>query len=64
MISAPHSYLQEIISHLLNRVPGDARGSKNYASLTVLKEAVEKAGFPDVAKSLIMNYSIIAKIVV
>lgn len=55
LISAPFSYLNEIISLLLNRAPGDARGSKNYATLDDLKDAVERAGFLDVAKKLAIS---------
>lgn len=35
--------------------PGDARGSKDRATLETLKRAVDKAGFGDVAEKLTLS---------
>ena len=52
---APGSYLDEVISQWARRAPGDARGSKDYATLEQMKSAVDKAGFPDIASILILS---------
>ena len=49
---APCSYLSEMLSTWQQWAPGDARGSKNYATLESLKTAVSKAGLGLAAEEL------------
>ena len=41
----PNSCLEDMIGHWLQWAPGDARGSKNHATLEQLQQAVDVAGF-------------------
>ena len=52
LIGAPGSYMDEVISQWSHWAPGDARGSRDYATLEQLKVAVDKAGFHDIAAEL------------
>ena len=49
---APYSYLRAMLSIWQQWAPGDARGSKNYATLESLKTAVSKAGLERAAEEL------------
>ena len=48
----PEACLREVLNQWLHWVEGDARGSKDVATLEALKTAVYNAGFPKVANSL------------
>ena len=52
LITAPYGYLQRMLSSWLQWAPGDARGSSNYATLELLKRAVDKAGLGRLAQEL------------
>ena len=49
---APYSYLRAMLSIWQQWAPGDARGSKSYATLESLKTAVSKAGLGRAAEEL------------
>ena len=49
---APASYLSTMVSGWLQWAPGDARGSRDYATIKSLKTAVDKAGLGRVAQEL------------
>ena len=48
----PLSYLSELLSTWLQWAPGDGRGSKDFATLEALKDAVSQAGFGRTALDL------------
>ena len=50
--NAPSSYLEAMLAIWQQWAPGDARGSKNYATLELLKTAVDRAGLGRVAEEL------------
>ena len=52
---APRSYLEDIIGKWLHWAPGDARGSKDGATLEALKRAVSQAGFGNIAENLTLS---------
>lgn len=54
LAGAPASYLSAMLSSWLQWVPGDCRGSKNYATLSSLRAAVDKAGLGRLAQELIV----------
>ena len=49
---APTSYLYAMFSRWLQWAPGDARGSRDYATLRSLRRAVDRAGLGVVAQQL------------
>ena len=49
---APRSWLQMLLAEWLKWIPGDTRGSTEYASLSALKSAVDKAGLARMASEL------------
>ena len=49
---APRSWLQMLIAEWLKWTPGDTRGSTEYASLSALKSAVDRAGLGRIASEL------------
>lgn len=49
---APFSYLCAMLSNWLQRAPGDARGSTDYATLNSLRRAVDRAGLGRLAQQL------------
>ena len=49
---APKGFLREMLSQYLEWAPGDSRGSKEYATLGALKEAVSRAELGKTAKEL------------
>ena len=49
---APVSYLNTMLSSWLRWAPGDARGSRDYATIQNLKTAVDRAGLGVVAQEL------------
>ena len=44
LAGAPYMYLRELLSQWVNWAPGDARGSRDFATWGMLRRAVEKAG--------------------
>ncbi len=52
MIGGPKECLREVLTVWMSWDAGDARGSKDRATLEVLKTAVSKAGFGKVANEL------------
>ena len=52
---APKSWLSEMIAEWLEWAPGDKRGSKHYATLNSLKDAVRDAGLGRTAKDLTLT---------
>lgn len=57
VIVGPRGCLSEIVSRWLCWAPGDSRGSKDFATLEALKEAVTKADLAFVADRLILRSS-------
>ena len=49
---APNTYLQEMLTEWLQWAPGDGRGSENCATLGGLRDALNKAGLPETAQSI------------
>ena len=49
---APKSWLYEMLEEWLQWAPGDARGSTDFATLSGLREALDKAGLGATAQSL------------
>ena len=54
---APASFLSALLGGWMQWAPGDARGSKDYATLQSLRTAVSKAGLGVVAEQLLSLYS-------
>ena len=54
---APASFLSALLGGWMQWAPGDARGSKDYATLQSLHTAVSKAGLGVVAEQLLSLYS-------
>ena len=52
LAQAPKSWLQAMLADWLQWCPGDARGSTQYATLSALRKAVDKAGFGRTASEL------------
>ena len=52
LASAPYSYLEAMLALWQQWVPGDSRGSKNYATLESLKTAIDRAGLGRAAEDL------------
>ena len=52
LINPPGSYMDCIIDKWSHWAPSDARGSNDYATLEALRDAVNKAGFSDIAPNL------------
>ena len=50
---APDSFLREMLSDWLHWTPGDGRGSKSYATLYDLSNALDKSGLGDAACTLL-----------
>ena len=48
----PKSYLSAMLSSWLQWAPGDARGSVNYATVSSLRTAMDKAGLGSAARDL------------
>ena len=51
-LGAPASYLSAMLSVWLQWAPGDARGSRDYATMESLRRAVDKAGLGRTAQEL------------
>ena len=54
---APANFLSALLGGWMQWAPGDARGSKDYATLQSLSTAVSKAGLGVVAEQLLSLYS-------
>ena len=52
---SPKGFLLELLSEFLEWAPGDSRGSKEYATLGALKEAVRDAGLGKMAAELAID---------
>ena len=52
LTQAPLSYLNKLLSTWYRWAPGDGRGSKDFATLEALKDAVSQAGLGKVAHEL------------
>ena len=52
LTTGPYGYLCEVLSSWLQWAPGDARGSRNYTTLELLGEAVDRAGLGRLATEL------------
>ena len=52
LANAPRSYLSDMLESWSYWAPGDPRGSKDFATLEVLKSAVNRAGVGDIALKL------------
>ena len=52
MVGAPTSYLDELLSKWLEWAPGDRRGSKGFATLEGLKDALRQADLGATAHDL------------
>lgn len=52
LTGAPGSWLRELLAEWLQWAPGDVRGSAEYARLSSLKRAVDKAGLGRTASEL------------
>ena len=52
LCGAPGSYLGAVLSTWMLWAPGDARGSKEFATLERLKEVVDRVGYPTIAANL------------
>ena len=50
--TAPESWLSAMLVEWMEWAPGDSRGSRDFATLNGLKNAVNKAGLRDIALSL------------
>ena len=55
LMSAPGSFMDGMIDRWSHWAPSDARKSKDYATLEALRNAVNKAGFPDIALELTLK---------
>ena len=55
LTQAPKSWLGAMLADWLQWCPGDARGSTQYATLSALKKAVDKAGFGRTALELTIH---------
>ncbi len=55
MIGAPLACLREVLTLWMRWAPGDARETKDVATLEALKAAVTKAGFPKEAGKLTLE---------
>ena len=51
--TAPNSWLSAMLAEWLEWAPGDGRGSTSIVTMEALREALNKAGFTDTAKSII-----------
>ena len=51
-MQAPSSYLNEMLSEWYQWAPGDGRGSKDFATLGALKNAMRQAGLGKAANDL------------
>ena len=56
MVDAPKSYLSELLSKWLEWAPGDGRGSKDFATLEGLKDALLKANLGATAHDLLVQF--------
>ena len=57
LTNAPRSYLSNMLESWSHWAPGDARGSKDFATLEALKSAINRAGFGDIALKLTIQSS-------
>ena len=54
-MNAPGAYMDGTIERWSHWAPGDARGSKDYATLEALRTAVDKAGCSVIAVTLTLE---------
>ena len=52
LLTAPTSWLSEMLTQWLQSAPGDSRGSTGYANLATLRDALRKAGLGATADAL------------
>ena len=55
LASAPYMYLRELLSQWVNWAPGDARGSRDFATWDMLRRALEKAGLETLVHELLLQ---------
>ena len=56
-MGAPGSWLRELLVEWFQWAPGDGRGSTEYATLSALKTAVDRAGLGRTAAELTINFN-------
>ena len=57
LMGAPGSWLHELLAEWFQWAPGDGRGSTEYATLSVLKTAVDRTGLGRTAAELTINFN-------